>query len=62
MSSIGANDLTVQMLTKPVSKIKSVYLLVPIIFLLGNVLSLVIPSASTLAILLLATLYPVMKN
>ncbi|TQS75022.1 C4-dicarboxylate ABC transporter [Ornithinibacillus gellani] len=62
MSSIGANDLTVQMLTKPISKVKSVYILVPIIFLLGNVLSLVIPSASTLAILLLATLYPVLKK
>lgn len=62
MSSIGANDLTVQMLTKSISKVKSVYILVPIIFLLGNLLSLVIPSASTLAILLLATLYPVMKQ
>jgi DcuC family C4-dicarboxylate transporter len=62
MSSIGANDLTVQMLTKPISKIKSAYVLVPIIFLVGNALSLVIPSASTLAILLLATLYPVLKK
>lgn len=62
MSFIGANDLTVQMLTKPISKIKSVYVLVPIIFLIGNVLALVIPSASTLAILLLATLYPVLKK
>src|SRR5699024_7092623 len=62
MSHIGANDLTVQMLTKPINKIKSVYILVPIIFLLGNLLSLVVPSASTLAILLLATLYPVLKR
>lgn len=62
MSSIGANDLTVQVLTKPINKVKSVYLLVPMTFLLGNVLSLVIPSASTLAILLLATLYPVLKQ
>ncbi|WP_373893753.1 C4-dicarboxylate transporter DcuC [Virgibacillus sp. CBA3643] len=62
MSHIGANDLTVQMLTKPINKVKSVYILVPIIFLLGNFLSLVVPSASTLAILLLATLYPVMKQ
>ncbi|WP_121616102.1 C4-dicarboxylate transporter DcuC [Virgibacillus halodenitrificans] len=62
MSSIGANDITVQVLTKPISKIKSVYFLVPIVFLLGNLLSLVIPSASTLAILLLATLYPVLKR
>ncbi|SHH05103.1 C4-dicarboxylate transporter DcuC [Virgibacillus chiguensis] len=62
MSSIGANDVTVQVLTKPISKIKSVYFLVPAVFLLGNLLSLVIPSASTLAILLLATLYPVLKR
>ncbi|MCT1902896.1 C4-dicarboxylate transporter DcuC [Oceanobacillus sojae] len=62
MSSIGANDLTVQVLTKPINKVKSVYFLVPLTFLLGNVLSLVIPSASTLAILLLATLYPVLKQ
>src|SRR5699024_10795007 len=62
MSHIGANDLTVQMFTKPINKIKSVYILVPIIFLLGNLLSLVVPSASTLAILLLATLYPVLNR
>ncbi|MFD2210115.1 C4-dicarboxylate transporter DcuC [Virgibacillus halophilus] len=62
MSSIGANDVTVQVMTKPIGKIKSVYILVPIVFLLGNLLSVVIPSASTLAILLLATLYPVLKR
>ncbi len=62
MSSIGANDLTVQVLTKPIKNVKSVYFLVPLTFLLGNFLSLVIPSASTLAILLLATLYPVLKQ
>ncbi|MDR0992761.1 MAG: C4-dicarboxylate transporter DcuC [Ruminococcus sp.] len=60
MSSIGANQVTVSVLTKPIMKIKSVYILVPVIFLLGNMLSLVIPSASNLAIILLATLYPVM--
>lgn len=60
MSSIGANEVTVNVLTKPIGKIKSVYILVPVVFLLGNLLSLVIPSASNLAIILLATLYPVM--
>lgn len=60
MSSIGANEVTVSVLTKPIGKIKSVYFLVPVVFLLGNLLSLVIPSASNLAIILLATLYPVM--
>ena len=60
MSHIKANDVTVSILTKPIGKIKSVYILVPAVFLLGNILSLVIPSASNLAIILLATLYPIM--
>ncbi|MDQ0087549.1 DcuC family C4-dicarboxylate transporter [Paenibacillus anaericanus] len=62
MSSIGANEVTVNALTKPISKIKSVYVLVPLVFLLGNALSLVIPSASNLAIILLATLYPILRK
>ncbi|MCJ8008685.1 C4-dicarboxylate transporter DcuC [Lederbergia wuyishanensis] len=62
MSAIGANDVTVNVLTKPISKFKSVYILVPVVFLLGNLLSLVIPSASNLAIILLATLYPVLRK
>ena len=55
MSAINANSVTVNVLTKPIAKIKSVYILVPIVFLLGNLLSLVIPSASNLA-----TLYPIL--
>lgn len=62
MSHIGANQVTVHALTKPISKIKSVYILIPIVFLIGNLLSLVIPSASNLAIILLATLYPVLRT
>lgn len=62
MSYIGANDVTVSMLTKPIGKIKSVYVLVPVVFLLGNLLSLVIPSASNLSIILLATLFPVLRK
>ncbi|HIS48480.1 MAG TPA: C4-dicarboxylate transporter DcuC [Candidatus Scybalocola faecigallinarum] len=60
MSHIKANDVTVRSLIKPIAKIKSVYILVPIVFLIGNLLSLVVPSASNLAIILLATLYPIM--
>ncbi len=60
MSHIKANNVTVSVLTRPIAKIKSVYILVPLVFLLGNVLSLVIPSASNLAVILLATLYPIM--
>lgn len=62
MNHIGANQVTVHALTKPITKIKSIYLLAPIVFLIGNLLSLVIPSASNLAIILLATLYPVLRS
>ncbi|MFW5438768.1 C4-dicarboxylate transporter DcuC [Paenibacillus apiarius] len=62
MTHIGASDVAVHLLTKPLGRIKSQYILVPIVFLLGNLLSLVVPSASSLAVLLMATLYPVLKN
>lgn len=62
MSAIGANEVTINALTKPLANIKSVYFLVPVVFLLGNLLSLVIPSASTLAVILLTTLYPVLRK
>jgi len=62
MTQIGANEVTVQTLMKPLSRIKSVYVLVPVIFIVGNLLSLVVPSASSLAVLLMATLYPVLKR
>lgn len=62
MSKIGANDVTVSVLSKPLSHIKSPYILVPVTFLLGNLLSLVVPSASNLAIILLATLFPVLRE
>lgn len=61
MSRIGANEVTVMLLTRPLGRIRSPYLLVPVIFLLGNLLSLVVPSAASLAVLLMATLYPVLK-
>lgn len=60
MSAIKANNVTVSVLTKPIARIKSVYILVSLVFLLGNLLSLVVPSASNLAIILLATLYPIL--
>jgi DcuC family C4-dicarboxylate transporter len=62
MSVIGANEVTVNTLIKPIKKIRSVYILVPVVFLIGNLLSLVMPSASNLAIVLLATLYPVLRQ
>ncbi|MBW3083095.1 C4-dicarboxylate transporter DcuC [Bifidobacterium phasiani] len=62
MSKIGANEVTVSVLSKPLGRIKSSYVLVPVTFLLGNLLSLVVPSASNLSIILLATLFPVLRQ
>ena len=62
MTHIGANDAMVLALSKPIKKIKSVYILVPIVFLLGNMLQMVLPSAAGLAILLMATLYPALRS
>lgn len=62
MSAISANKVTIYTLTAPIKKINSPYILVPIVFLLGNFLSLVIPSASNLSIILLATLYPILRT
>lgn len=62
MNLIGANEVTVNIMTKPLGRIKSKYILIPIIFLLGNLLSLVVPSASSLAVLLMATLFPILTR
>ncbi|GHV92727.1 C4-dicarboxylate ABC transporter [Spirochaetia bacterium] len=62
MSAIGANEVTVNSLTKPLKGIKSPYIMVPFVFLIGSLLSMVIPSASILAIILLSTLYPLLKK
>lgn len=62
MTKIGANNVTVYALTKPLKKIKSPWIMVPFVFLMGNLLSLVIPSASTLAIIFMAILYPVLRK
>lgn len=62
MNSIGANQVAVNLLVKPLQKIKSKTLFVPIIFLVGNLLSLVVPSASSLAVILMAILYPMLAG
>ncbi len=58
MRHIGADAKTVVLLSRPLSRFKGSYWLVFAGFLLGNVLSLVIPSAAALSLLLIATLLP----
>lgn len=58
MHHIGADAKTVVALSRPLQRFRGSYWLVPVGFLIGNLLSLVIPSASSLSLLLVATLLP----
>ena len=58
MRHIGADAKTVVFLSRPLQRMRGSYWLVPIGFILGNILSLVVPSASALSLLLIATLLP----
>lgn len=62
MNAIGANQMAVNFLVKPLMKIKRKSLFVPVVFLIGNLMSLVIPSASSLAIILMSILYPMLAS
>ncbi|MGC3610556.1 C4-dicarboxylate transporter DcuC [Enterococcus faecalis] len=62
MNAIGANQMAVNFLVKPLMKIKRKSLFVPVVFLIGNLMSLVVPSASSLAIILISILYPMLAS
>ena len=61
MSHIGANAMVIKVMSRPLAHVHSPYVLVPLVFYLGTLLSIIIPSASSLAVILMATLYPVLK-
>ena len=62
MNAIGANQMAVNFLVKPLMKIKRKSLFVPVVVLIGNLMSLVVPSASSLAIILMSILYPMLAS
>lgn len=62
MNAIGVNQMAVNFLVKPLMKIKRKSLFVPVVFLIGNLMSLVVPSASSLAIILMSILYPMLAS
>ena len=62
MNAIGANQMAVNFLVKPLMKIKRKSLFVPVVFLIGNLMSLVVPIASSLAIILMSILYPMLAS
>jgi len=58
MSEIGANGMTVKVLSAPLLKIKNKRMIVPVFFLIASSLCMIIPSASNLGALLMATAFP----
>ncbi len=63
MQHIGASAALVKVLTKPLEKIRhKPYLFMALCFLVGEFLSIFITSASGLGVLLMVTLYPLMRG
>lgn len=62
ISKIGASDALVYLIVKPVSKLKSPYLLAALVVPIGQLLSIFISSATGLGLLLMASIYPVLTR
>lgn len=62
MTHIGANDMVVKLASQPLKYIKSPYLLMIVAYFLACLMSLAVPSATGLGVLLMATLFPIMVN
>lgn len=62
MKEIGANQMTVYLFSRPLSRLKYKALLIPFFYVIGNVLGLMIPSASSLSVLLMTTAYPILVS
>lgn len=60
MDHIGANDAVVRIAIRPLRRLRSPYVLLFFSYLLASGLQLAIPSATGLAVLLMATLFPIM--
>lgn len=60
MTHIGANNVVVKQFSKPLSFIKSPYILLVAAYLVACLMSLAVSSATGLGVLLMATLFPMM--
>lgn len=60
MTHIGANNVVVQQFSKPLSAIKSPYVLLVAAYIVACLMSLAVSSATGLGVLLMATLFPMM--
>ncbi len=62
MNQIGAADTFVSLSAKPLYVIKSPYLLIAMAYIFGQIMNIFIPSAAGLGMLLLVTLYPLLRK
>ena len=62
MTHLGANDVVVKLVSKPLKNIRSPYILMVFAYFLACLMSLAVSSATGLGVLLMATLFPVMVN
>lgn len=60
MDAIGASKVLVKLTIRPLSYLKSPYLVLSLSYLVGQVLNIFVPSAAGLSVLLMATIYPVL--
>ena len=59
---LGANDVVVKLVSKPLKNIRSPYILMVFAYFLACLMSFAVSSATGLGVLLMATLFPVMVN
>ena len=62
MTHLGANDVVVKLVSKPLKNIRSPYILMVFAYFLACLMSFAVSSATGLGVLLMATLLPVMVN
>jgi C4-dicarboxylate transporter, DcuC family len=62
MNHLGANDVLIKLLSKPLHVIHSPYLCMVLAYLVACAMSLAMSSAAGLGVLLMATLFPLMVN
>ena len=62
MTHLGANDVVVKLVSKPLKNIRSPYILMVFTYFLACLMSFAVSSATGLGVLLMATLFPVMVN
>ncbi len=62
MTYLGANDVVVKLVSKPLKNIRSPYILMVFAYFLACLMSFAVSSATGLGVLLMATLFPVMVN